>query len=307
MGNLKSGGIINSHDSDADHIIIGVPFDGTSSGAKGADKGPAAIKAMLEHQVERYHQLLGHEPCEYTNIAWLTADIRENAKQPIEQMIDSVRDLCASCRTLEQSFTIVGGEHSVTIPALAAYARFNEPSEVTIVQIDAHLDLRDIDEYNEKPFGGNAHCCVMRRAEERGFKIVNIGARSYSRGEMAYARRNHETIRVFSPLEKDISMHAVIRAIKTDKVWVSIDADGICPGDMPATGTPVGGGVSLDFVRRLLFQIATHKHHIIGADVVEVAPPLDPTSNLTAYNAAQLVYELIGYQRRPGCHAGKTK
>ena len=307
MGNPKDSGIINCGHADADHIIIGVPFDGTSSGAKGADKGPGAIKAMLEHQIERFHQLLGNAPCENTNIAWLTAVICENAKQPLEQMMTSAHDLCTSCYSMRQSFTIVGGEHSVTIPALRAYTKFHDPESVTIVCVDAHLDLRDIDEYNEVPFGKNAHCSVMRRAHEHGFKILNIGARSYSQEEMSYARRNHETIQVFSPLEKDISVAAVLRSIQTDKVWVSIDADGICPGDMPATGTPVGGGVSLDFVRRLLFQIATRKHHIIGADVVEVAPPLDPMSNLTAYNAAQLVYELIGYQRRPGCRANKTK
>ena len=186
MENFKSGGIINSCDVGADHVILGVPFDLTSSGHKGADEGPKAIREMLEFQIEPYHQLLDCVLCDSIKIAWYTMFIGPTPTKTAEgtkhlwltsaQMVEKVKALCTACYTAKQSFTIVGGEHSVTIPALMAYAEMYDPSDVTIVAIDAHLDLRDTDEYREKPYGKFAHCCVMRRAHELGFNILNKAA-----------------------------------------------------------------------------------------------------------------------------------
>jgi agmatinase len=305
MENFKSGGIVNSCDVGANHVILGAPFDLTSSGAKGADGGPKAIKEMLEYQIEPYHQLLDCVLCDSVKIAWHTARIFPTPEHMVrgvrdcwatpEQMVKSIKDLCLACYGRKQSFTVVGGEHSVTIPALIAYAELYDPSDVTIVAIDAHLDLRDTDEYRDKPYGKFAHCCVMRRAHELGFNILNVGARAVSKEEHDYAKQHKDTISILTPVEQNVSIAAVCHSLKTKKIWVSVDVDGICPGDMPATGTPVGGGVSLDLVRQVFFQLFIRGHQFIGADVVEVAPKLGPT-DLTAYNAAQLVYELIGYQ-----------
>lgn len=289
---FTDSGIINSDPGQAEHVIIGIPFDGTSSGSKGADKGPKAVREMLECQIEPFISGgLNFSPCEKTKIAWL--DLGDMKKFASEQMVRLATKQCLSLLRAGKELTIVGGEHSVTIPALQAISQNENPAEITIVYFDAHLDLRDKDEFRKKPFGKFSHCCVMRRAWEFGFReFVQIGARSYSEEEYLFAQKHGFS--VFFAGWKMPQPRQIVQKIRTKKVWISLDIDGICPGDMPATGTAVGGGPGLDYVREVLWQIA-QSHEIVGLDIVEIAPPLGAT-DLTAYNAAQIVYEMIGYR-----------
>lgn len=282
-------GIINSVVEYADHIILGLNYDVTSSGLKGADKGPAAIAGVLREQLEPYNPQLGFAPCERTKIAYyLPSGL--NGLCPQLMVRYTVND-CEEFLRIGKELTILGGEHSVAIPALKAYSQIYNPELVTILHIDAHLDLRDTDEFRVKPYGKYAHCCVMRRAWDFGFRnFVQVGARSYSKEERDFAEANN-----FSVFWDDtFCALGVKKAIKTERVWISLDVDGINPAEMPATGTPVGGGPGFNDIRKLLACVAREKF-IVGADVVEVAPDLGPT-DLTAYNAAQLVYDLIGYR-----------
>ena len=161
----------------------------------------------------------------------------------------------------------------------------------TILQIDAHFDLRDDDsDFRELSVGRYAHCCVMRRAAEMGFPIVTVGVRSFLSAELKFAKKHN--IQFFpwltnSPPEPT----EVIASIPNQRVYLTLDVDGIDPAHMPATGTPVQGGLSWQYMLKLLIGLFGSKD-VIGMDVVEVAPSLE-TTNLTAYGAAQLIYTAI--------------
>lgn len=294
---LDSGIINEKNVEKAEHVILGVPYDVTSSGMKGADKGPAAVMEALREQIEPHNTQVGYAACEFAKIAYVCEDLVSSFSPA--KMVEAVSAVCYWLLREGRRLTIIGGEHSVTIPALKAYAKMHNADEVTILHIDAHLDLRDKDEFRRKPYGEFAHCCVMRRAYDFGFRhFVQVGARSYSEEEIEFVKfissKGDYFMDDYSRGMRMNNLPGIAQEICTEKVWVSLDVDGICPGDMPATGTPVGGGPSFEYVRELLFQVSRQKI-IVGADVVEVAPDLGLT-NLTAYNAAQLAYDLIAYR-----------
>ncbi len=191
-------------------------------------------------------------------------------------------------------FTILlGGTHAISIGALRAHAARGRPDEVTIVQIDAHLDMRDDDsDYNDRDPSRYAHSCVMRRARELGFQTCSVGIRAYSREEHLYALA--EALPVFEwGRGGEPAIEAILGAIATERVYLTIDVDGFDPSVAPATGTPAPGGLSWAYGTRLLRELCLAKD-VIGADIVEVAPV--PGSGLTEYAAAQLCYDMLAYQ-----------
>jgi agmatinase len=281
--------LINCSDpAEADVVLLGVPFDGTSSFGKGADRGPEAIKACLDTQIEFYERVSQSSPVEELQIAYVPVTC-STSMSPGE-MVEHVA--AAYGRYDGKLRVILGGEHSVTNGALLHFAA--EAPSVTVVQIDAHADLRiDDSDYSDSPAGDFAHCSVMRRAYEHGYKLVQIGIRAYSADEMALFRE--PGIRVFEWGGQEPSIGEIIAAIPTEKVYLTIDADGLDPAHMPATGTPVPGGLSWRYTNELLRALCGQKT-LIGADIVEVAPR--EGDSLTEYAAAQLCYTLIGCWRR---------
>ena len=277
--------IINCEDPrEADVVLIGARYDGTSSFGKGADRGPAAIRACLDTQIEFRDRVSGTSPAAKLRIAWV--DAGDLARLSPEGMVER---LTAEYRRHAHAFRfLVGGEHSVTnAPLLALQER---AAKTTILQIDAHADLRSDDsDYNDTPHGRFAHCSVMRRAHELGFPLVQVGLRAYSAEE--HELFAHPRITVFEWGPRPASVREIVNAIATDDVYVSIDADGLDPAVMPATGTPVPGGLSWYETLELLKATARDRR-IVAADLVEVAPRAGDA--LTEYAATQLVYTLIG-------------
>jgi agmatinase len=168
------------------------------------------------------------------------------------------------------------------------------PNQITIFQIDAHFDIRDTDaDFKDKPFGKFSHACIMRRAYEMGFSLVQVGIRAYSKLEFEFAK-NKKQINFFEwGIGKIPEVGEVISAIKTPRVYITIDVDGFDPTYMPATGTPVQGGLEWYYGIQLLKEIF-RKKDVIGCDIVEVAPRL--YDNLTEYGAAQLLYSMLGFK-----------
>jgi agmatinase len=162
-----------------------------------------------------------------------------------------------------------------------------------VVQIDAHLDMRDDDsDYNDLDPSRYAHSCVMRRAREMGFRTCSVGIRAYARDEYRYAR--DESLPVFEWGRGDEpTVEAILDAIATERVYLTVDVDGFDPAVAPATGTPVPGGLSWAYGTRLVRELFRTRE-VIGADIVEVAPA--PGSNLTEYAAAQLCYDMLCYK-----------
>lgn len=273
---------------DADAVVLGVPFDADASFGGGARRGPQAIFDCLHRQTEIYERFTGTEPALDFEIGFEMLDIA--GITTVERMVALVADRLAG---LETFAVVLGGTHSVTIGALRALATRCEPSDVTVVQLDAHLDLRDDDsDYSEGKPSRFCHACVMRRAHEFGFATCAIGIRAYARDERDYAIAHHLPVFEWGRGDNP-SADQMLAAIRTEQVYLTIDVDGFDPSVMPATGTPVPDGISWRLGTDLLRQIGRHKT-ILGADIVEVAP--DGISGLTEYAAAQLCYEVLAFK-----------
>lgn len=255
--------------------ILGVPFDATSTFRAGSRYGPEAIR-WASQSIESYSPLLQRdlEAVEVTDLG----DIDIPGSTP-EAMVDAVQ---TRLNRLPASTVpvVLGGEHTITVGAVRA-VRARHP-DIAIVQLDAHTDLRD--SYEGRRL---SQATAMRRVlEEVGpGSIVQLGIRSGTRAEFALAAN---ALRSSGP-EMAISP-PVWDWLEGRSVYVTVDIDVVDPAEAPGTGNPEPEGVSgrelLTFIRRLGML------RVVGLDVVEVAPPYDP-SGRTAVLAATLIREAI--------------
>jgi agmatinase len=287
--------IIKSESKEADVLLIKANYDKTSSFGKGADKAPDKIVSLIDSHIEVYDRQTKQDTSE--NIKISSFDLGDLNKLSPEEMVKKIKNFYSSLSS--STFPIlIGGEHSVTNGALEFISQKEKPSDITIVQLDAHLDLREDDsDYNSKPYGKYAHACVMRRAHELGFNLVQVGVRAFSRQEFEFAKsQKNITIFEWPSSTKDgkfnpFSLNEILKSIKTNKVYLTIDIDGFDPSIMPETGTPVPGGFDWIYGNSLINKIIKEKK-VIALDVVEVAPK--EKESPTAYSAAQLIYNIIG-------------
>lgn len=279
--------IVSADYKEAEAVVIGVPYEHTASFGTGSNEGPSKIKEILDEQLEFFDRYSETEPC--TNFMYGYKELPDVKRFSPEHMVEAVsKELSKE----DRFYVLLGGVHSVTIPSLKSLAQKNDSAEVTVVQIDAHFDLRDDDsEYNEIDPSKFAHSTVMRRAYEYGFNLLPVGIRTMYKGEFDFVKENN--IKYFQWGRSDIptpSISEVIAAIPTKKVYLTIDVDGFDPSVMPATGTPVPGGLTWEYGEALIREIMKQKE-VIAADIVEVAPT--EHSGQTEYAAAQLVYHIL--------------
>jgi len=263
---------------DSKIVVIPVPYDGTSTWIKGADKGPQAIIDAsvslewydIETDSEVYRQ-------------GIFTDAPVDVGSSPDQMVEAVAERVGG-HLDRGAFTVtVGGEHSVSIGAVRAHAaRF--PS-MSVLQLDAHSDLRD--EYEGSRFN---HACVMARVKEL-CPIVQVGIRSMDISEKPSMDRD----RVF--FAKDIQGRAdwhdrVVERLG-EQVYITIDLDVFDPSIMPSTGTPEPGGLLWYEVLALLRAVCGRRH-VVGFDVVELCP--GPGNWAPNFLAAKLIYQLLSYK-----------
>lgn len=283
--------MINCKDClEADVVLLGAGYDRTSSFGKGADRGPQAVIECIKKQLEFTDRITGFEPLEALKTCYL--DLGKLNKLSPEEMILRVKTKYMQLLEKEKFVVLLGGEHSVSNGAFQAWSERVRPSDVTVLQIDAHLDLRNDDtDFEDPPHGRYSHCTVMRRALDLGFRTVQVGIRTYDSVEMSFARE--KGLAVFQWGLGDVpGIREILEACPTEKVYLSVDVDGIDPAHMPATGTPVQGGLAWWYAVDLLHAVCTSKT-VIGADIVEVAPR--PYDVLTEYGAAQLCFNIIAH------------
>ena len=188
--------IINTEDiKDADTILFSVPYENGVSFMSGTSKAPKKIIDCLDNYLELFDVDLLCEPAKllktaHEEIAGLEKFIPEEAMEKISSIYQKFIDL--------KKFTILlGGAHIVSFGALKAISQKGNPKDITILQIDAHQDLRDNNcDYDEK-CEKFAHSCTMRRIHELGFPIVQVGVRTYSKYEYNFEMENKKTITVF--------------------------------------------------------------------------------------------------------------
>jgi len=269
-------------------VILPIPFEATTTYRRGCENGPAAVLDASQ-QVEYYDEELDRELWEvgiYTHVA--IADTRSGSVAS-EKMLRETQETVYRLVADGKFVVSLGGEHSITTGIVEAYRQCYPGEDFTVVQIDAHGDLR-----HEYEGSIHNHACVMRRIVEMGLPTVQVGIRSICREEADLIReRELAVFRAREIASQSDWMERAWSAIKTQKVFITVDLDGIDPTLMPGVGTPEPGGLNWYSLLRFLQGIFA-THDVIGCDVMELAPIAD--SVVSEFTAAKLVYKLIGYQ-----------
>lgn len=273
----------------ADAVIVSAPYEKTASSHKGTVAGPKAVIGQLNKQIEFFDRTFKVEV--NSKVAIAHQDLKGIEKLSPEKALNKITDQCSALITKDKFVFLLGGEHSVSLGMFQALAKKVNPKDVTILQIDAHCDLRDNDsDYSDTP-SSYAHSAVMRRASELGYRLVQVGIRTYSTEEYTYFSNPKNNVTVFEwGVGKVPAIADILKAIKTKYLYISIDVDGFDPAHMPGTGTAVQGGLEWWYGIELL-EKAIRAKELIGADIVEVSPTKDTV--LTEYGAAQLCYTML--------------
>jgi agmatinase len=287
--------IINTKDlNKADIIFLSAAYEKTASSHKGTINGPKEIIKCLNTQIEFFDRKLKVEANNFIKIAHKNLDDLEKLS-PLNAF-KKIQENCEKLVKKNKFVFLLGGEHSVSLGLLQALTKKYKSGDVTILQIDAHCDLRDNDgDYSKNP-SSLAHSTVMRRVSELGYNLVQVGIRTYSKDEYKYFSNKKNNVTVFEWGKGKIpSTEQILKSIKTKYIYITIDVDGFDPTYMLGTGTPVQGGLEWWYGVSLI-EKAINKKDLIGADIVEVSPV--PDSVLTEYGAAQLCYTIIANKFR---------
>ena len=259
-------------------VLIPVPYDGTSTWQKGADKGPKAFLEASEN-MELYDIETGSEV--YKQGVYLTDAVTENTSP--ESMVDAVHEVTKKYIKKNKFVTIFGGEHSISIGTIRA---FNEmfPS-LTVLHIDAHADLR-------KSYEGSScnHACAVYEASQNT-NLIQVGIRSIDIKEKSVMNLD-KTYFAHDMAIDDSWMDSAIDQM-TDNVFITFDLDAFDPSILPSTGTPEPGGLlwyeTIDFLKQVFA-----KKNVIGFDIVELCPnEIDKSSD---FLAAKLYYKMLSYK-----------
>lgn len=259
-------------------VLIPVPYDGTSTWGKGADKGPEAFLKASEN-MELYDIETDNEV--YKNGIHLTGSI-ENLDSP-EVMVEEVHKKVKKYIRRNKLVTIIGGEHSVSIGAIRA---FNECYDnLTVLQLDAHTDLRQ--EYNGSRYN---HACALYEANETA-NLVQVGIRSMDYTETLVMNKD-KVFFAHEMVSDDFWMDSVLD-LMSDNVYITFDLDAFDPSILPSTGTPEPGGLfwyeTLEFLKKVF-----REKNVVGFDIVELCPnELDKSSD---FLAAKLYYKMLSYK-----------
>jgi len=259
-------------------VLIPVPYDGTSTWQKGADKGPEAFLNASDN-MELYDIETDSEV--YKNGIHLADAVTENSSP--EKMVDEVHAVTKTFIRKNKFVTVIGGEHSISIGTIRA---FNECfNDLTVVQIDAHADLR-------KEYDGSAcnHACAAYEASQTT-NLIQVGIRSMD----AIEKTVMDEDKVFFAHEMAIDDYWMDNAIDlmTKNVFITFDLDAFDPSILPSTGTPEPGGLlwheTLDFLKKIFKQ-----KNVVGFDIAELCPNENDKSS--DFLVAKLYYKMLCYK-----------
>ena len=262
-------------------VVLPIPFERTTSYVPGTRNGPREIIAASS-QVELYDEELGREICD---VGIHTLPGMESPFAATEEAFAEMRRVAAWLAGAGKFFVALGGEHALTAPLVAGVAE-RHPG-VTVLQIDAHADLRD-------SYMGDrhSHASAMRRVLECA-PCVQVAIRNLSTLEVAAIPGLATTVFYDWNMREDPDwMQRVVDKLG-ERVYITLDCDGIDPAVMPAVGTPEPGGLSWRELLTLL-KLVMSSRTVVAADVVELCPI--PGFVAPNFLAARLVYKLIGYR-----------
>lgn len=261
--------------------ILPVPYDATTTYQPGARNGPRAL-IEASRCIEFYDEETGRN---FSDIGVCTLDEMElvdDAAKMANRVYEGVKVLLGD----NKKVVLIGGEHSISSGSVKAH--LEKYTDLTVLHVDAHADMRD--ELGENRYN---HGCVARRISEM-CPVVSVGVRSIAQEEMDYIRNSSGRIKIF--LAKDIHgssawMDEVVNSLGK-KVYITIDLDAFDISIMPSVGTPQPGGMQWYQMLEFMRKIAAAKN-VVGFDVTELMPI--PGNHAPDVLAAKLVYKLIGY------------
>ncbi len=266
----------------ADFVIVPVPYDLTSTYQSGSRRGPAAI-LEASGNMELYDEEIRKET--YRSGIHTLPPLEADARGPAE-MVDSVRRSIARVAADGKIPVMLGGEHSISFGAVQAMKEIYP--EISVLQLDAHADLRDA--YQGTPY---SHASVARRISEI-CPLIQAGIRSMSVEEAKFLEESHvqsHTADFILDGGTDAWWETICGGLHGD-LYLTVDLDILDPAVMPSTGTPEPGGLAWRDLLRLVREAAKHCQ-IRGFDVVELAPI--PGLVAPDFLAAKLVYRIMGY------------
>jgi agmatinase len=279
---------------DWDIAIVGVPFDGGTSYRPGARFGPVAVR-QGSRLLRPYHPELDALPFEQGQVV----DAGDISCSPfdIETAVSQIEDAAHSLLAGGGRIVAVGGDHTIALPLLRATARRHGP--LALVHFDAHLDTWDT--YFGQRF---THGTPFRRAWEEGLLLREHSAHVGLRGPL-YGKDDLTDDAAMGFLQVSTSdldregtaavASQLVERVGDAPLYVSVDIDVLDPAHAPGTGTPEAGGLTS---RELLNLLRGLDHlHIVGADVVEVAPAYDH-AEITAIAAAHVLFDLVTLMTR---------
>jgi agmatinase len=268
----------NADYNSAKVVLVPVPYDGTSTWQKGADRGPEAFLEASEN-MELYD--IETDQLTYEIGINLQDPITENASP--EAMTAAVYTKIKTEIAAGKFVTMFGGEHSVSIGAIRAH--YEAFDDLTVLQLDAHADLRDA-------YHGSTcnHACAVHEASKKT-NLIQVGIRSMDDSELEFMNKDkvyfgHQIHDNHDWMQKSISQ-------MTDKVYITIDLDCFDPSELPSTGTPEPGGMQFNTMMTYLKQVFALKD-VIGFDIVELCP--NPKEKSSDFLAAKLYYKMLSYK-----------
>lgn len=262
-------------------VILPVPVDRTTSYVSGTRNGPREILQASSH-MELWDEEVG---ADVHGVGIFTLPEMELPFGEMAPLMEDIRRVSSEILSRGKFLVTLGGEHSITPPLVQAAASHHQG--LSVLQIDAHADLRDC--YMGTPHN---HACAMRRSLEYA-RITQVGIRSMSTEEAQDAPRLNTTIFYDATMRRDPQWIDRVVETLTDPVYVTIDVDGMDPAIMPATGTPEPGGLSWYEILALL-RATIARRNVVACDVVE----LSPLPGLMAPNflCAKLIYKILTYR-----------
>jgi agmatinase len=262
-------------------VILPVPLDRTTSYVSGTRNGPHEILVASSH-MELWDEETGTD---VHSIGIFTLPEMEFPFAAMDEVVCEIRRVASELVSRGKFPLVLGGEHSIT-PAVVGAVAAQHPG-LSVLQIDAHADLRD-------SFMGTPHnhACAMRRTLDFA-PTTQVAIRSLSSEEAAAAPGLRTTIFYDYNMRADPDwMDRVVDSL-TDTVYITIDVDGLDPAIMPATGTPEPGGLSWYEALALLRKVMARRT-VVGCDIVELSPI--PGNIAPNFLCAKLIYKILSYR-----------
>jgi len=265
-------------------VVIPFGLEKTVSYGSGTKNGPKEI-IKASHQVELYDEEFDLEPFRKIGIKTIKPFKLSNN---IENSLNQISSLNEKIINKNLFPLTLGGEHSITVGCIKPFIK--KYKKITIVQIDAHADLRNM--YNNEKF---SHASAMRRClDNKNVSLISLGIRNISKSEISFLNKNSKRVKIFWAQNKNKwKIKDLIKLIKNKNIYFTFDVDGFDSSIMPATGTPEPGGLLWYETLNLIKNVFLHSN-VIGADINELAP----IKGFDSYNflVAKLAYKILTYK-----------